>query len=509
MKRRLLVIGLDCATPQLVFGSLRGKLPHLSRLMEEGVWGELESTVPPITVPAWACMLSGRDPGELGIYGFRNRAGHGYEKLFIANAQSVTEKRIWDLLDEAERRSILVNIPQTYPVRPVNGKVVGCFLTPDKNAPFTWPADLKKDLDAWCDGDYVIDVKDFRTTDKDGLLSRIITMTERRFRAVEKLMEEPWDFFMFVEMGVDRLHHGFWKFHDPSHPQYPGDSNPYRDVINAYYRRLDAHIGSVLRRAGEATDVLVVSDHGAKAMTGAFCINDWLMKTGRLRLKRQMETPGPLSPDMVDWKNTEAWGEGGYYGRIFLNVEGREPQGLIPRDKADAFRDELAREIEALAFPDGTLMGNRVFFPENAYRSVRNVAPDLIAYFADLSVRAAGSVGNATFHRAENDTGPDDANHAQHGILILKTDPGTLAAAGLSPGQEIRGASIYDVFPTLCSLCGLPFPADMRGRPLLPGAGETRGAGLSAEAAGPAGQDAYSAEEEELVKKRLEDLGYI
>ncbi|MCS6939866.1 MAG: alkaline phosphatase family protein, partial [Roseiflexus sp.] len=71
---QLLIIGLDCAEPSLVFDRWRADLPTLSRLMAEGVYGELESCIPAITVPAWSCMMSGRDPGELGIYGFRNRA---------------------------------------------------------------------------------------------------------------------------------------------------------------------------------------------------------------------------------------------------------------------------------------------------------------------------------------------------------------------------------------------------------------------------------------------------
>ena len=83
---RLLVIGLDCETPQFVFDEWRSDLPNLDRLMKEGVHGKLESTIPPITVPAWSSMLSSKDPGQLGLYGFRNRKSYHYEELYFANA---------------------------------------------------------------------------------------------------------------------------------------------------------------------------------------------------------------------------------------------------------------------------------------------------------------------------------------------------------------------------------------------------------------------------------------
>ena len=120
---KCLVIGLDCAAPQLVFEQWREELPTLRGLMANGAYGRLESTNPPITVPAWASMMSSRDPGELGIYGFRNRKDHSYDGYTIANATTVRYDRIWDVLSRAGKQVILLGIPQTYPVHPVNGYV--------------------------------------------------------------------------------------------------------------------------------------------------------------------------------------------------------------------------------------------------------------------------------------------------------------------------------------------------------------------------------------------------
>jgi len=127
---KLAVLGLDCAAPQLVFDQFRRDLPHLSALMEGGLWGELESTHPPITVPAWSCMMSSRDPGELGFYGFRNRKDYSYDGYALANSTAVRVPRIWDYLGRQGLRSILLGVPQTYPPRPIRGEMVTCFLTP-------------------------------------------------------------------------------------------------------------------------------------------------------------------------------------------------------------------------------------------------------------------------------------------------------------------------------------------------------------------------------------------
>ena len=105
---RLLVIGLDCATPQLVFDTWRDDLPNLHRLMKEGIYGELKSTIPPITVPAWTSMLSSKDPGQLGFYGFRNRRSHSYKELYFANASHIREKMVWSYLGEEGLTSILI-----------------------------------------------------------------------------------------------------------------------------------------------------------------------------------------------------------------------------------------------------------------------------------------------------------------------------------------------------------------------------------------------------------------
>ena len=154
-------------------------------------------------------MMSGYDPGQLGIYGFRNRKDHSYDGYVIANSSSIQVDRVWDILSRIGKRVILVGVPQTYPVRPINGYVVSDFLTPSTQSPYTYPPELKAEVQQVSDG-YVFDVENFRTDDKAALLQRIYEKTRKHFAVAKHLLRtKPWDFFMMVEMGVDRIHHGF------------------------------------------------------------------------------------------------------------------------------------------------------------------------------------------------------------------------------------------------------------------------------------------------------------
>jgi predicted AlkP superfamily phosphohydrolase/phosphomutase len=307
---------------------------------------------------------------------------------------------------------------------------------------------------------YDVDVPQFRTDDKDHLLRQIHEMTEKRFAVIKHLLrEKPWDFFMFVEIGLDRIHHGMWKSWDPDHPKHePG--NPYQNAIPDYYRYLDRELGEVLGMLDDDTVVLVVSDHGAKAMEGGFAVNEWLRREGLLVLKEEPPYEGlvPFEKVEVDWEKTTAWGSGGYYARVFMNVEGREPQGKVPARDYEKVRDQLKEMIEAIPDHEGKPMGSVAFKPEELYRDVRNVAPDLMVYFGNLRWRSLGSFGLPDLYTFENDLGPDDANHDQEGIFVL-WDPRRNYG-----GRCVERLQLMDVAPTVLDLMGVPVPPDMQGK---------------------------------------------
>jgi predicted AlkP superfamily phosphohydrolase/phosphomutase len=157
----------------------------------------------------------------------------------------------------------------------------------------------------------------------------------------------------------------------------------------------------------------------------------------------------PINKMEIDWSNTTAWADGGYYGRLFLNVEGREPNGFIPPTDYDRVRDELVRKIEAMVDHEGNPLGNKALKPEDIYETQNGVAPDLIVIFGGLRWRSVGSVGHGSTYTFENDTGPDEANHAEFGIFIMNNAPGE------TPGQR-DGLHLWDVHCTILDLFGLP-----------------------------------------------------
>ncbi len=204
----------------------------------------------------------------------------------------------------------------------------------------------------------------------------------------------------------------------------------------------------------------MVSDHGAQRLDGGFAVNEWLRREGLLVLKSEPARNAQFKPDLVDWSKTKVWSEGGYYARVFFNVEGREPQGTIPQSQYEAFQDEMKAKFEAIPDDLGNPMGTLVFKPQDIYKISKNVVPDLIVHFGALYWRSIGMLGTESLYLQENDTGPDDCNHAQFGVFIL-------ASPGVALRGEIEGMRLLDVIPTTLELMGQKIPANMQGKSLL------------------------------------------
>ena len=462
MGPRVAVIGLDCATPALLFDRLADEVPNIQALLDRSFRGELESITPPITVPAWACAMTGKTPGQLGIYGFRNRNDTTYDGLAIATSGSVREPAVWDVLGEAGKKSLLIGVPPAYPPKPVEGWRISCFLTPPSAKSYTYPADLQPEVEEEV-GEYIFDIPNFREQGEEFVLERVFAMTERRFKVARRFArEKPWDFFMIVEMGLDRLHHVFWHHFDQDHPKYePG--NRFENAFRDYYRMLDREVGSLLEVLPDDVVTILMSDHGARAMTGGVCFNDWLLGEGYLSLTEPVSERTPIGKAPIDWSRTVAWGDGGYYGRLFLNVKGREPQGVVEPSRYEEVRDELTRKLEAMKGPNGQPLGTRVIKPQDVYPEVRGVAPDLIVYFGDLEWRSVGTLGmgeDGGVFTYENDTGPDGANHDTKGVFALSGLPDLRA-------ETTQGLRLVDVGPTILKLYGLPEPEGVQGRSVL------------------------------------------
>ena len=460
--KKVLVIGLDSAPPELLFGKFLDDMPNVKSLLKKSAYGPMRSCIPAITIPAWMVMATGKTPGELGLYGFRHRKRGTYNEIWIANSTMVKEKTVWDYLGENGKNSIVISVPPSYPPKKIRGYMISCFITPDPSVDYTYPKELKREIENLV-GEFIFDVV-YRKENRDEVKEDVWEMTKQHFEVIRYLIsEKEWDYFQFVEIGLDRIHHAFWKYFDETHHLYEPNSK-YKNVIRDYYRLLDYEIGKLLKLVDlDETAVIIVSDHGAKKMKGAFAINQWLIEEGYLRIRNK----GILKEGRqikfneldVDWEHTIAWGWGGYYARVFLNVKGREPKGVIPLSKYPEVREELSDALRSIRGPNGEPWDTKVFYPEDIYPEARGDRPDMMVYFDNLYWRSAGTLGYESVYLKENDTGPDDAVHSEYGVL-------SLYIPSIERPVYIT-SSIYDFAPTVLGLLGIKCNTAFHGKSLL------------------------------------------
>ncbi len=427
MARRVFVLGLDSLPPRSLYGELgRDSLEYIRGLVGEGQRYSMRTCHPPITVPAWMSMFTGKTPGELGIYGFRHRrpGEYGY---YIVNSSYVKHPPVWDTLGRQGFRVGLYGVPPTYPPKPVHGFMVTDFTTPGPEKPYTFPPWLKRELEQ-VTGPTVFDIV-YRSHDKAGVARELYRMLENHFRQVEYLAtRKQWDLFIYVEIGVDRAHHAFWKYFDPEHPRHQ-EHPEYSGVIPRVYRMIDEWFEKLHQKLPHDTIIVVVSDHGVKAMKGAFTINQWLAEQGYLKLREKVGELRPgtdLKEELVDWDHTVAWAWGGYYSRVFINLKGRERRGAVEPKYYEETLEQLRRDLLRIRGPGGEEWENAAYRPSELYPETNGDPPDLMLYLDDLWWRPAGTLGWPSNYLEENDRGPDDAVHDWLGVYAVYDPEGTL-----------------------------------------------------------------------------------
>ncbi len=440
-KRPLVIIGLD-GTPGPWLLRSRDEFPNLARVFQSATFGELRSCDPPITVPAWACLFSGKDPGELGLYGFRYRFGSHPAQQRLVHSQLLPPAMLWHHAAQRGAESLLLAIPPSYPPPPVRGCAVSCFLTPPQAAAFTNPPELGERIRALAPS-YQFDLPDFRRCDPEQGLVWLRQMTEARFRVARDLVAQGrFDVVAMVEIATDRLHHMFWGVGSD------GAQADCGSVVRDFYHFLDEELGLLLDTLGEDFHLWLVSDHGAQPLRGGVFLNEWLVRYGYLRLREAPEPGSGLHPNAVDWRHTVAWAEGGYVGRLYFNVRGREPDGwLNPADLSRLRREIVSGLQTTLRDDEGNLLAVEAWSAEERYRDVTGFPPDLFVYVDELRCRVFGTFRDGMLWSRENDLGYDRANHHPLGFYAYRApDPVVTGYTG-----EKR---LVDLLPTFLEQMG-------------------------------------------------------
>lgn len=542
--RQVLVIGLDGATWTLLRPlAAAGLLPHLSQLIEEGASGVLESTIPPLTAAAWVSFQTGQNPGKHGIYDFF-RYDPIRQDLTIVNAADVRGGVLWDLLGQAGRRVGVINVPFTYPPRPVNGYLIGGLMSPRAEDAF-WPPTLYDEVQAEV-GDYpiFIPVRSFAYLGLVGFLDRLTHMvTQRAETALYLLSRYPTDFTIVQFQSLDVVQHALWPWLNSQHPSYSSRDPGERERVCDYFRHLDTQVGRLVAAAGPETTVIVMSDHGFGPVYWRLYLNQWLADQGFLqvrggsrlvrwtgwveqglqrldvlKLRRRLIAPfggrerlvRRVTQDaLIDWQRTQVFAPSGViYGLVRINLRGRDREGIVaPGDEYEAVRQAVAeRALEWRNPESGRPVIQQVYRREEIYHGPQ------VANLPDLILRPIPGYQFDTRFKDNLQMGPMPpdlwANHLAEGVVVF-------SGPGVRSGITLDRAHIMDLAPTILYLLGVSVPVDMDGHVLSEALEPTVLASWPVQMAevatvGLSGASAvYSPEDEAEVSARLRELGYL
>ncbi len=493
---RVLVVGLDGATFDIIKPWVeKEELPTIGMLMKKGLYSELISTIPPISSPAWPSFMTGKNPGKHGVFDFVGK-GKGYRKT-IKNAKDIKAETLWKLLSERGKTCIVINVPVTYPPESINGYIVSGMLTPPDTT-FTYPSEICEELKKF---GYEPAMKIRKTFSSQKILDYLIVVAQKRAEAALYLMSKiRWDFCMLVFQGTDVIQHNLWQYNQ-------------REILQ-YYKKVDTLIQRLIDRAGEETDIFLMSDHGFGPVYRFFHVNKFLnnldllhfqsepssgeyleldnyrfskglarqilLKLGitkeviyelgkRFRMLRFLQkvyrianVEIPTTKQEILWRHTKAFFSStiGGAASVQINLRNREPEGIIEEAEYGKIRKHIISQLLRVEDPEnGRKIVQYAFRKEEIYHGpYLSEAPDII-FLTDNCEYAAtdriygDSLVSEPIHKGRG-------THRMNGILIA-CGPDIKRL-----GKKVKKAKITDLTPTFLHMFGSGIPEDMDGKVL-------------------------------------------
>jgi predicted AlkP superfamily phosphohydrolase/phosphomutase len=550
MSYRVCVIGLDGATFDLIRPwAQAGQLPTLARLMKEGAWGDLRSTIPPMTGPAWSTFMTGTNPGKHAIFDWVYRRKDSYDFIPVT-AEHCRQPSLWEIASKAGKRVLAVNVPMTFPPQTVNGCVVS-------GLPAAHLATYPEELAGYIrekHPEYIVYPDPGQAYSDQGIdwfLANLDKAIEKRLELWRDLTgRESWDFAMLVLNATDVVQHAMWKFMEPEHPQYNAQkAERYKDAIFNVYRKIDGILAGLLDSMGSDTVVFIMSDHGFGPLHHFIHVNTWLMHEGFLKIKKNVKaqikaalfrmglSPMPvydvlmriglgklkrevvrgqgqslmkavfLSFDDVDWERTVAYSLGNI-GQVRINLRGREPYGSVnPGEEYEQVVAKIIDRLKQMRDPrNGILAVDHVYRVDEVYQGPAAVeASDILFLPHKLEYFGFGEYEFGDHRIFASLRHGISGTHRMNGICLVWGEP-------VQPAS-LQDAKLEDLAPTILYTMGLPVPAHMDGRLLMeafrpdanlppPQVGDAWES-----QSGPEG--GLTDEQEVILRQRLRDLGYV
>lgn len=548
MTRKIMMIGLDGATFDVINPLIEeGWLPNLARLITRGASGRMLSTVPPISGPAWLSLATGMKPDSTSIYDFTYRKGPGYELQPISSSD-FTNRAVWDILGKAGKSVGILNYPMLVPPYEVNG-FMSAGLWAAEDAVYTYPACLKDELNSAAGGRYELSVNYHKACYEDTTLflddlERVLT---KKLHAAGYMMKEKkWDFFWLVLSETDWLQHLMWRHIDPEHPLHEGaNSDKHYNRFKEMWRLIDNAIAEFVAIAGEQADIFIFSDHGFGPNEEVFRLNVWLEHEGYLVWKKKSnqtlsrakvaatsyfkglakalrlnmiapglydlgrKTKGKMIDkiiDQIDLDKSIAFDPGHTipFGAIYINDK------LTETDEA---KRRLSVEIVGKLQNWARVNGIKVGIHQKPDSSVEQgcTGPDVLVSINDYRCVVIKDGFDSMVFERKPYSSRHSGSHRMDGVFI--------AAGPDIKNCTIEKSHIYDIAPTVLYLLDMPVPSNMDGQVLtdivtdefmerhsVSTASEIQSGQSPASASGAKG---LTQDEQEMIQKQLEDLGYM
>ncbi len=428
-----------------------GIMPNLANLASQTGLRQMRSIQPCVSCVAWTCFMTGKNPGKHGIYGFIDRREGGYDLAF-PNQSMMTSDTLFDILSKAGKRVFSMNVPVTYPPRQVNGIQIGGFLAPnlDKIAYPASEGDYLKSINYVCDNDAAL-----ARQDKSAFCKDLMNTHERRMEAMFHYLEqEDWDFFHTHVMGSDRACHFLFGEMLDGHPEF-------EPAFFNYFRAVDESVGKLLTILGDDVPLMIFSDHGFCRIIHEVQLSKYLIDKGWTVPAEQ-----PQHPLSIDPAKSKAYCL--IPGRIFINLEGREPGGIVPLSEYDQVRQQIKADLLDLKDPKGNPVIDDVVMREDAYWADAN-GENLGTISPEESAQSGGTYGKA----ADLIAVPHDGYDLKLGLIAPEIFINT-AMTGMhsyhdafmvSRGVELPQDNLEIMMLARCILntMGLPVPEDMDG----------------------------------------------